>query len=452
MYLKIAWGNVRRCVRDYSVYFVTLAFAVCLLYAFTSAGDYLLALDLTAEQRELYAAAGGVLQAFSVLTMVVFAFLVAYANRFLVRRRKREFALYGLLGMRSGAVSLLLVMESGIVGAGALVAGLAAGVAASPAFGAVAAFVFGVRWQFSLTASAGAAAWTAAGFAGIMVLAAALSARDVRRRSLAELLTAAARPERQRFAGRASLRAQLTLAVALLACVWGTCLLNPGYFLAFILPLGFVALFGTYFLFRVGAARAVRRAQRRPERYLSGLAPVVVRQAAAKVESSTAALACVCVLVAAGVCMMCAGLALSVGMRGAAGMQQAAAALSPVGYVGVLYGLTFLVAAAAILALQQLTEAADNRDAYALLDRLGAEEGECRRAVYQQVGVYFAAPVAMALLHDVFGLALVGAIASLMGSASFCLVAGGTVLVTVALMAAYYALTCRACARTLIVR
>ena len=36
MYFKIALGNVRRSIRDYGVYFLTLTFGVCLFYVFNS--------------------------------------------------------------------------------------------------------------------------------------------------------------------------------------------------------------------------------------------------------------------------------------------------------------------------------------------------------------------------------------------------------------------------------
>lgn len=61
MYFKLAIGNVRRSVRDYSVYFATLVLAACLLYSFIASGDYLQGLDLTTEQRSVYARIGGVL-------------------------------------------------------------------------------------------------------------------------------------------------------------------------------------------------------------------------------------------------------------------------------------------------------------------------------------------------------------------------------------------------------
>lgn len=64
LYAKLAWRNVRRSVKDYSVYFLMLAFAACLLYSFTASGDYLLAMDLTEEQRGIYNSASMVTQAF----------------------------------------------------------------------------------------------------------------------------------------------------------------------------------------------------------------------------------------------------------------------------------------------------------------------------------------------------------------------------------------------------
>ena len=161
--LRVALGNVSRCARDYSVYLVTLAFATYLLYAFNASGDYLLAMPLTGPQLEVIQKARDITGAFSVFVVLVFAVLVAYAARFIVRRRSREFGTYALLGMRAPALAAILAAEGALVGLSALAAGLALGVAASPAFGAVAAFVLGVPWQlvwsFSPTAALDACAW-----------------------------------------------------------------------------------------------------------------------------------------------------------------------------------------------------------------------------------------------------------------------------------------------------
>ena len=76
LYLKLALGNVRRSARDYSVYFITLGFAACLLYSFVGSTDHVRAMNLTSEQMGVLGSAGDILQAFSGFTVLVFLFLV----------------------------------------------------------------------------------------------------------------------------------------------------------------------------------------------------------------------------------------------------------------------------------------------------------------------------------------------------------------------------------------
>lgn len=450
MYLKLAYGNVRRSMRDYSVYFATLALAVCLLYSFIASSDYLLALDLTAEQLRTYGSIGSVLEAFSIFVVIIFIFLVAYANRFIVRRRKREFGLYALVGMGRRGISTVLALEGGMVGACSLGAGIALGFVFSPAFGAIAAFVFDVSWRLSFAFASRAALWTAGCFVVIAALGAVACARDVLRRPLIDLMRAERSPERMRFSSRSASRVQLLLAAPLLAVVWGSCVLQPIYFIAFIIPMGFAAFAATLLVMRALVRRAGERARRRPERYWDGLRAFTVRQVEARISSTSAALSCVCVLIAAAVCMMCSGFVFSVGLRGSAELADAARSLAPIGFVGIFYGAAFLVTAAAILALQQLSGAADARRSYDILRELGCAREMAARSVRRQVVACFALPTCAALVHDVFGLMLVAFLALAFQSGSFGIIAAGTVGFTVLLMGAYCWSTCRVCERMLL--
>ncbi len=448
MHLKLALRNVRRSVADYSVYFATLTFAACLLYAFTSSTDYLLALDLTPDQRAIYEKAGGAMQAFSTFTVLVFAFLITYANRFILRRRSHEFGTYALLGMGGGEMAVILALEGTLVGAGALAAGLALGCAASPLFGAAAAFVFGVPWKPVLTWSPDAALWTAGSFAAVMALATLLGMRTMRRKSLGELMGAARRPDQPRGLGRLTGRAQLIVGIALLAFVWGTCLLQPALFVGLMLPYGVVAVLGTGLIFRYTATRLPDFLRRRcPNWYWTSLHSFTLRQVEARVCASSNAMACVCALVAVAVCMITTGLAFSVGLRESP--LGSGETLAPIAYAGIFYGATFLVTAAAVLALQQLSEAADSLSRYQLLDDLGAPRAMRVAAVRAQVGVYFVAPIAFALVHDAFGMLLVLFLSLALGATQLTAIIGGTVGGTLALMGAYYLITARQCVRML---
>ena len=73
-------------------------------------------------------------------------------------------------------------------------------------------------------------------------------------------------------------------------------------------------------------------------------------------------------------------------------------------FLGLYLGLTFLLAAAAVLALQQLSQAADNAGRYAILRRLGAEEKLVSRSAVEQVALAFLLPLGLALVHTVVGM------------------------------------------------
>ena len=450
--LRLATGNVSRCARDYSVYLATLVFAVCLLYSFNASGDYLLGLPLSGAQLEVVGKARDVTGAFSTFVVLVFAVLVTYASRFIVRRRSREFGTCALLGMHSPLLAGVLAAEGLLVALVALAAGLALGVALSPAFGAVAAFVFGVPWRLSWSISPSAALDACAWFAVIEGVAVALSAVGVVRRPLVELLERDRAPERMVLAGRGVTRAQVALAVALLAVVWGSCLLQPGLFVLAILPMGWAAYVATSPVFRVAAIRLPGLLRRRAG-YWDGLSSFVVRQLEARVSTGSQALSCTCVLLACAVCMVCAGLVFSVGQRaaGAAGPgTPAEASLAPIGYVGIFYGESFLLAAAAVLALQQLSQAADGRRAYATLAELGAEPRELRAVVRAQVGAAFALPAAMAVAHDAVGLVLVRQLAMGVPDGLFAAIAALSLGGTLALLGLYFLLCVRECRRMLL--
>ena len=76
-------------------------------------------------------------------------------------------------------------------------------------------------------------------------------------------------------------------------------------------------------------------------------------------------------------------------------------------YVAVYLGLVFLIASAAILALQQLSESADNVHRYALLQKIGVEEKMIRRSLFTQIAIYFLFPLALAIVHSIVGVSAV---------------------------------------------
>ena len=131
MFSKLALRNVGRSFRDYGVYLLTLTFGVCLFYTFNSIDSQGAMAYLMQSQNPMAEAIMTLIDIFSVFVAVVLACLILYADRFLLRRRKRELGTYLLLGLGLGQVSRLLFLETGLVGLLSLGAGLGLGVLAS---------------------------------------------------------------------------------------------------------------------------------------------------------------------------------------------------------------------------------------------------------------------------------------------------------------------------------
>ena len=147
MFCKLALKNVRRSVRDYSLYFLTLLFGVCVFYVFNSLENQWVMQALNSNERGV-SYTGAILQLVDVVSAfvaVVLAFLILYANSFLLRRRKKELGTYLLLGMEHSRIALLLSLETLVIGLAALVCGLVLGFFLAQALSAFTAALFRIR-------------------------------------------------------------------------------------------------------------------------------------------------------------------------------------------------------------------------------------------------------------------------------------------------------------------
>lgn len=125
MLCKLAWGNVRRAGKDYLVYLLTLTLAVTVFYAFNTIS---VQADLVLEEEGMPELLGSIMLGLTVFLAVVMGFSMVYANNFIMKRRKKEFGLYQVLGMSRGQVSRVMAMETAIVSGGALALGIVLGV------------------------------------------------------------------------------------------------------------------------------------------------------------------------------------------------------------------------------------------------------------------------------------------------------------------------------------
>ena len=200
MLVKLAFANVRKSAKDFAVYFFTLVLGIAVFYAFNSIADSAAVARISEDSRSLVELLNMVISGVSVFIAVILAFLVLYADRFLVKRRDKEFALYLTLGMQRGDLLKLSAAETLIVGAASLATGLAAGIAVSQALSNFAASMFDSTVEgVAFSVSGAAIAQTVLAFAAIFAVTALFNAGRLSKAKLVDLLQSERRNERMKL-------------------------------------------------------------------------------------------------------------------------------------------------------------------------------------------------------------------------------------------------------------
>lgn len=194
MLCKLAWGNVRRADRDYLVYLLTLTLGVTVFYAFNTIS---MQVDIAGIDEEgLAQVMGSMLGDLTYFLAGVMAFLMVYANNFIMKRRKKEFGLYQVLGMGRGRVATIMALETVIVSVVAFVAGIVLGMGLSQLMTFFTASLFKTQIaNFHFFFSVHAFNLTLACMLVMFVLTLLLNLRAVRRTKLIELMGAERRNE-----------------------------------------------------------------------------------------------------------------------------------------------------------------------------------------------------------------------------------------------------------------
>lgn len=119
---------MKKSIKDYTIYFLTLVLGVAIFYLFNSLDSQEAMLQVSTSQRQMIQLMIEMLGMVSVFVAVVLGLLIVYANSFLINRRKKEFGIYMSLGMGRKQISAIILMETIFVGMISLVVGLGVGI------------------------------------------------------------------------------------------------------------------------------------------------------------------------------------------------------------------------------------------------------------------------------------------------------------------------------------
>lgn len=123
MYRKLSFRNVRRQIGNYLIYFMTVALTISLIFAMN---NLIFNEQLQTQAQSIGELALG-LVFLSLFICIIVAFVLGYANAFMLRLRKREFGTYLTVGMKRQHIVKLFLFENSLLGIFAMLVGFFVG-------------------------------------------------------------------------------------------------------------------------------------------------------------------------------------------------------------------------------------------------------------------------------------------------------------------------------------
>lgn len=197
MLFKLSLKNIARSIKDYAIYFFTLILGVAIFYIFNAIDSQTVMMQVSESTYEIIDLMTSMLSGVSVFVAFILGFLIIYANRFLMKRRHKEFGIYLTLGMSKRKISLILFFETLIVGVISLAIGLILGTGLSQLMSLFVANMFEAKMtEFEFVFSSSACTKTLIYFSVMYILVMIFNTYNVSRCKLIDLLNANKKSEK----------------------------------------------------------------------------------------------------------------------------------------------------------------------------------------------------------------------------------------------------------------
>lgn len=156
MLFSLSVKNFKKSIRDYSIYFFTMILGIAVFYIFNAIETQTAMMEVTKTKAAIIDMMNGVMDGVSIFVSFILGYLIVYASRFMLKKRKMEFGVYMTLGMSRVKIAGILWMETIWMGVISLVAGLLAGIGISQFMSLmvshlfqadVSRFVFVISWK-----------------------------------------------------------------------------------------------------------------------------------------------------------------------------------------------------------------------------------------------------------------------------------------------------------------
>ncbi len=318
MFVKLAFKNIQRSIKDYAIYFFTLALGVAIFYVFNSLESQAVMLDVNERVRSMLELINVIMGTVSIFVSFILGALIIYASRFLIKRRSKEFGIYLTLGMGKRKISLILILETFFIGLLSLAAGLALGVVLSQFTSVLVANMFDADLtHFQFVFSLSAFLKTLLYFGIIYIVVMFFNTIVVSRQKLINLLSSSSRNEKIK---------NKNLWLCVIVFIVAAAVLGYAYYLVtagleklmfnsdgpevLLIPIA-MGVVATFLIFWSLSGILLRVIMSFKKVYYNKLNSFVLRQFGSKINTTVASMSVICLMLFVTICVLCSALSIN---------------------------------------------------------------------------------------------------------------------------------------------
>lgn len=313
MLFKISLKNIRKSLKDYTVYFFTLILGVAIFYVFNAIDSQSVMLDVRENMMDIIKLMNNMLSGVSVFVSCILGFLIIYASRFLIKRRNKEFGIYLTLGMSKRKISAILFFETLVIGIVSLVAGLVIGTILSQFMSVIVANMFDADMtKFKFIFSMKACVKTLIYFVIMYVLVMIFNTFSISRCKLIDLLNAGKKTEKVTMKNPVVCTIVFVIGVGILSYAYwmvtrGVRTLNTFDKIGIPIALGCVA---TFLIFWSVSGFMIRIFTSIKSVYYKGANSFVLRQFCSKINTTVFSTTVICIMLFITISVLSAALSM----------------------------------------------------------------------------------------------------------------------------------------------
>lgn len=313
MLFNISLKNIRKSLKDYTVYFFTLILGVAIFYVFNAIDSQSVMHDVRENMMDIIKLMNDMLSGVSVFVSCILGFLIIYASRFLIKRRNKEFGIYLTLGMSKRKISAILFFETLLIGIVSLVAGLVIGTILSQFMSVIVANMFDADMtKFKFIFSMKACVKTLIYFAIMYVLVMIFNTFSISRCKLIDLLNAGKKTEKVTMKNPIICTIVFVIGVGILSYAYwmvtrGVRTLNTFDKIGIPIALGCVA---TFLIFWSVSGFMIRIFTSIKSVYYKGVNSFVLRQFCSKINTTVFSTTVICIMLFITISVLSAALSM----------------------------------------------------------------------------------------------------------------------------------------------